>query len=142
MNNSVLLKTSAVLWIIWGVVHVFFGVMIVTNDTGFGIQAIGDGVEIAEMTYPDVLGAIMNQHGWNLGWFGIVTIVGGIFIWRGSNTAIWVSAMVGGLADLGYFMFLDLGGYVNFFPGTVMTIVSLLAIITSFTAYYKNKPNS
>jgi len=75
-------------------------------------------------------------------WFGAVTTIGAVFIWRGSDTAIWVSAMVGGLADLGYFMFLDLGGYVKFVPGTVMTIIALVAILLSFTAYFKNKSNS
>jgi hypothetical protein len=47
-------------------------------------------------------------------------------------TAIWVTAMVGGLADLGYLLFVDLPGYVNFFPGTVMTLISASAIILSF----------
>ena len=142
MKNSLLLKSSAVLWVIWGVVHILFGVMIIIGDSGAGIQAIGNGVELPQMNYPDALGAIMNQHGWNLVWFGAVTTIGAVFIWRGSDTAIWVSAMVGGLADLGYFMFLDLGGYVKFVPGTVMTIIALVAILLSFTAYFKNKSNS
>ncbi len=141
MKNSVLLKSSAVLWVIWGVVHVLFGVMIINGDAGFGIQAIGNGVELTQENYPDVLGAIMDQHGWNLVWFGVVTTIGGALIWRGNNTAIWMNAMVGGLADLGYFMFLDLGGYVKFIPGTLMTIIALVAIILSFTAYFKNKKN-
>lgn len=39
---------------------------------------------------------------------------------------------VQGIADVGYFVFLDLGGYVNFVPGTLMTIFSATAITTSF----------
>ena len=62
--------------------------------------------------------------------------MGGIFIWRGSVTGIFVTALIGGLADLGYFLFLDLGGYVRFLPGTVMTLVSSSAIILSFAAYF------
>lgn len=142
MKNSVLLKSAAVLWIVWGVVHVLFGVMIVLGDAGSGIEAIGNGVDLPKIDYPDALGAIMNQHGWNLVWFGVVTIVGSVFIWRRSDIAIWINAMIGGLADLGYFMFLDLGGYVKFVPGTVMTIIALVAILLSFTAYFKNKSNS
>jgi len=138
-KSSVLIKSSAVLWIVWGVVHVLFGVMIIIGDTGSGIQAIGNGVELPKINYPDVLGAIMNQHGWNLIWFGVATSIGAVFIWRGSFTAIWVSAMVGGLADLGYFIFLDLGGYVKLIPGTVMTIVSLAAILFSVGTYFKNR---
>ena len=34
------------------------------------------------------------------------------------------------------------GGYVNFFPGTVMTIFSATAIITSFSAAYLGRPQS
>jgi len=139
MNTSILLKFSAILWVVWGLVHVLFGVMIILGDAGSGIQAIGNGVELTPINYPEVLGAIMNQHGWNLVWFGVATTIGAIFIWRENKTAIWVSAMVGGLADLGYFMFLDLGGYVNFVPGSVMTIIALVAILLSFTAYFKSK---
>ncbi|XOF32235.1 MAG: hypothetical protein ACL93V_09260 [Candidatus Electrothrix sp. YB6] len=142
MNTSVLLKSSAVLWIIWGLVHVFFGIMIIIGDTGSGIQAIGNGVELTQINYPDVLGAIMNQHGWNLLWFGVVTTVGAVFIWRGSNIAIGINAMIAGLGDLGYFMFLDLGGYVKFLPGTLMTIIALTAILLSFGAYFKYKSSN
>lgn len=142
MKSSVLLKSSAVLWIAWGLVHVLFGVMIILGDAGSGIQAIGNGVELAKMDYPEVLGAIMNQHGWNLIWFGVVTTIGAILIWKGSLTAIWVNAMVAGLADLGYFIFLDLGGYVKFVPGTVMTIIALAAILLSAGTYFKNRSNN
>jgi hypothetical protein len=68
-----------------------------------------------------------------------VTTIGAVYIWKNSVTAIWISAMVGGLADLGYFIFLDLGGYVLFFPGTLMTIIALAAIILSVGSYMKNK---
>jgi len=142
MNTSILLKSSAVLWIVWGLVHLLFGVMIIIGDAASGIQAIANAVELPKINYPDALGAIMNQHGWNLVWFGVVTAVGGVFIWKGNITAIWLSAMIGGLADLGYFIFLDLGGHVKFVPGTVMTIIALAAILLSFTAYFQNKSSS
>ena len=47
---------------------------------------------------------------------------------------IW--GVVHALADLGYLIFVDLGGYARFFPGTVMTMVSASAIILSFIAYF------
>ncbi len=141
MKVSILLKTSAILWIIWGLVHTLAGVIVMSNEVGAAVQAVADGVtlDLSLYNYPDAAGAIVNQHGWNLAWFGIATIVGAFYMWKSSTTAIFVTAMVGGLADLGYFMFLDLGGFVNFMPGTLMTIVSSLAIILSFTAYVKNK---
>jgi len=47
------------------------------------------------------------------------------------------AAITGGLTDLGYFLFMDLGGYVNFMPGTVMTIITSFAIILSLYSYFK-----
>ena len=141
MNNTLLLKLAAILWVIWGVVHAFAGILVMSSDTTGAVQAIADGVEPAllALEYPAASGAIINQHGWNLAWFGFATIIGAVFIWRESATAIFVTAMVGGLADLGYFIFLDLGSYVNFVPGTVMTIFSSLAIALSFISHFKKK---
>ncbi len=131
------LKAAAILWVVWGLVHALAGIMIVGGDTVSAVQAIADAVEpsLLAMEYPAAVGGILNQHGWNIGWFGIVTIIGAVFMWRGSTTAIWVTALVGGLADIGYFTFVDMAGYANFFPGTVMTIISASAIVFSFGAW-------
>jgi hypothetical protein len=142
-NMKNLFKTSGVLWIIWGVVHVFFGaftVYLVLNKDPSGVVAgIANGVspELLKMDYPEASNALFGQHGWNLVWFGIVTLIAGFYVWKGNKNAIFIAAMVGGLADLGYFMFMDLGGYVTFFPGTLMTIIALAAILTSFYAHFK-----
>ncbi|MEM8973128.1 MAG: hypothetical protein AAGD43_13805 [Pseudomonadota bacterium] len=132
--HALALKAAAVLWVIWGLVHALAGVLIISGDATSGFQAIADAVDPStlEANYHAAVGAVLNQHAWNLLWGGAVTIIGAIFIWRASATAIWVTAMVGGLLDLGYFMFLDLGGHVNFFPGTLMTLVSSAAIVLSF----------
>ena len=131
------LKTASVLWVIWGLVHALAGASIIVGGTASGFQAIADAVDptALQANYHAAVGAVLNQHAWNLLWGGVVTIVGAFFIWRGDTTAIWVTAMVGGLLDLGYFMFLDLGGYVHFFPGTLMTLVSSAAIILSFAVW-------
>lgn len=89
------------------------------------------------MDYPNAAGAVIGQHGFNLLWIGIVTFISAFFIWKGNRNAIFLAALVGGLADLGYFLFLDLGGHVNFAPGTVMSLVSFSAIILSFYGNFK-----
>lgn len=133
------LQVAAVLWIVWGLVHAFAGVMIISSDATAAVQAIADGVEASTLavTYPDAAGAVINQHGFNLLWIGIVTLVAAPLIWRSSVTAIFIAAMVGGLADVGYFIFLDLGGYVRFVPGTLMTLFSGSAIVLSFGWYFR-----
>ncbi|MDT0607722.1 hypothetical protein [Croceitalea rosinachiae] len=144
-NLSILFKISAVLWIIWGLVHILAGVLtmnfILSGDIASSIAGIADALDPAtlQMDYPNAAGAIIGQHGFNLFWIGIVTFISAFFIWKGNKNAIFLAAITGGLADLGYFLFVDLGGYVNFVPGTVMTIVSSLAIILSFFAHFKSK---
>ena len=140
-----LFKTSSIFWIIWGVVHMFFGVFILylvsIGDTSRIISEIANNVspEFLTMEYPAAANALFGQHGWNLLWFGVVTTIAAFYVWQGNKNAIFLAALVGGLADLGYFMFMDLGGYVKFFPGKLMTIIALAAILSSFYAYYKTQ---
>lgn len=138
-STTLLLRISAVLWIIWGLVHAFAGVMTISGDTATAVSGIADAVDpaILQMDYPEAVGAVINQHGFNLLWIGITTIIGGLYIWKASVAAIFVTALVGWATDLGYFIFMDLGGFVNFAPGTVMTIISTLAVILSFLAYFR-----
>ncbi|MEL6865774.1 MAG: hypothetical protein AAFP19_15220 [Bacteroidota bacterium] len=143
MNLNVLLKISAVLWIIWGAVHIFAGAItmyfITGNDIAGAVSGIADAVDPAtlQMDYPAAAGAILGQHGFNLFWIGIVTLLCAFYIWSGNKNAIFLAAITGGLADLGYFLFMDLGGYVHFLPGTLMTIISASAIALSFYAHFK-----
>ncbi len=144
-NYGIFLKISAVLWFIWGAVHMFAGIMtdnfILSGDIAGAVSGIADAVDPATLqaNYPDAAGAIIGQHGFNLLWIGITTLICSFFVWKGNKNAIFLAAITGGLADLGYFLFIDLGGYSNFMPGTVMTIVSSAAIILSFTAYFQTK---
>lgn len=135
------LKAAAILWIVWGLVHTFAGVIVLTSDATAGFQAIADAVDPAalEADYHVAVGGVLNQHGWNLGWFGVATMIGAVLIWQGSLTAIWVTGMVGGLADIGYLLFVDLPGYVNFVPGTIMTLVSASAIALSFWVWMSRR---
>ncbi|MEM0930052.1 MAG: hypothetical protein AAGI89_12270 [Pseudomonadota bacterium] len=128
------LKVASVLWVIWGIVHVLGGVVTMSVDATTGFQGIAAAVNPDELVadYHPAVEAVLNQHGWNLFWAGATTIVGAVFIWRKNLTAIWVTGLVGGLFDVGYFVFIDLGGYGTFFPGTSMTFVSGSAIILSF----------
>lgn len=138
MNNSILFKIASVLWFIWGAVHMLAGIMTMrgplTGDISAAVAGIADKVDPAslQMDYPAAAGAILGQHGFNLLWIGLVTLICAFYIWRGNRNAIYLAAITGGLADVGYFLFMDLGGYSNFMPGTVMTIFSATAIILSF----------
>lgn len=145
MGYSSFFKISAVLWIIWGLVHILAGVMtdsfVLSDDIKGAVAGIADAVDPDTLAanYPPASGAIIGQHGFNLLWIGMVTFICGFFIWKGNENAIFLAAICGGLADLGYYLFMDLGGYVNFVPGTVMTLVSSAAIILSLIAYFNTR---
>lgn len=140
-TQTTALKIAAVLWVIWGLVHTLAGGMTIIQAPSEGFAAIADAIDPALLVadYHPAVGGALNQHGFNLLWIGLATIVGAVFIWRGTMTAIWVTAMVGGLADVGYLLFVDLPGYVNFFPGTVMTLISASAIVLSFWVWLPNR---
>lgn len=131
--SNIALRTAALLWVLWGLVHILAGVLTLTEATPAGFAGIADAVDPAtlDMIYPDAVGAVLRQHGWNLGWGGLTTVLCAPMIWRGDARGIFLAALVGGMLDLGYFLFLDLGGYVHFVPGTIMTIISASAIVLS-----------
>lgn len=133
-TKKLALKAATVLWVIWGLVHLFAGIVVLSSDATGGFQAIADAVdpETLAHAYEPAVGGILNQHGWNLAWVGVATVIGAVFIWKANFTAVWVTALLGGMFDLGYLLFVDVPGYVNFFPGTVMTFVSATAVALSF----------
>ena len=139
VTSKWLLRLASVLWVVWGLVHVLAGVMTISQDTPGAIAGIADAVDkdSLNLAYPDAAGAVIKQHGFNLLWIGAVTTICAVFVWRRSKLAMLLAALVAGLADVGYFLFLDLGGFVKFIPGTLMTLICLAAIISSGIAYFR-----
>ena len=138
-TNAWLLRLAAVLWVIWGLVHVLAGVMTISQETPQAIAGIADAVdpETLKLAYPDAAGAVINQHGFNLLWIVVVTTICAFFVWQRSRPAILLAALVAGLADIGYFLFMDLGGFVHFLPGTLMTLICLAAVVSSGIAFFR-----
>lgn len=137
-TTHLLLKVSAVLWVIWGLVHMIAGILTMGQDAAGAVAGIADAVDPALIgaDFHPAVSAVVNQHGFNLFWIGGFTVVGAIYIWRQSVVAIFMTAIVGWVTDVGYFIFMDLGGFVHFMPGTVMTIISSAGVVLSFWAYF------
>lgn len=142
-NLGLVLKISAVLWVIWGIAHIAFGLFglngFLFGDAVDTMKMMVGGADPAtlEIDYPAALVGVLNQHSWNLLWFGVFTTVGGVYIWRGSATSIVMTAIVGGAADFGYFAFVDLAGFASF-PGPQLTWVSASAILLSLFVYFRS----
>lgn len=132
-------RIAAILWVVWGVVHVFAGVvtlqLLTADKTAEAVHGIASKVDLAtlQIRYPPAVSALLAQHAINLLWFGLVTTVAAPFVWRGARQAVYLAALVGGLADLAFFLCIDLGGYATP-PGPQMTYICLAAILTSLFA--------
>ena len=142
-NLDAVLKASAVLWVIWGLAHIAFGALglngFMAGEAAETMKAMAGGADPAslEVSYPPAVVALLNQHSWNLLWFGLFTALGGVMIWRRSAVAVVMTAIVGGAADAGYFVFVDLGGFAAP-PGPQMTWISATAIVLSLFVYFRS----
>ena len=161
-TQSLCLKLASALWIIWGLARVLAGVEVTTLDTAGELQAFAHSVSpelSAMMEEHAAVGGMLSQDGWNLGLSGIVAIIAGVFVWRGS-TAVWIAMLTALLAggavtqvkhcrtefneatggptaesmcfqgDIGYFLFVGLEDYANFIP-TIMILIAVVAIVRS-----------
>ncbi|MEL6330098.1 MAG: hypothetical protein AAFR38_10580 [Planctomycetota bacterium] len=130
-----LLRASAVLWAIWGIVHVLAGVMtlrlLLAGRTAEAIQGITARVPLEELAgdYHPAASAVLSQHAMNLAWFGLVTLIAAPFVWIGRRAMVYTAVLVGGMADLAFFIFIDLGGFAAP-PGPQMTYICAGAIVT------------
>lgn len=136
MNRStLLLRISSILWAVWGFVHIAAGVLtlkkVFADQTAEAFHGITAAVELStlQLDYPPAVSAVLCQHGYNLAWAGIVTFLCAPLIWRSKRLAVYLAALVGGSIDIGYFIFIDLGGFATP-PGPQMTYICAAAVIT------------
>ena len=59
-----------------------------------------------------------------------------IVIWKHKSWAILLASLVGGLGDLGYFLFIDLAN-LAIPPGPQMTWISGLAVVLGLYVYFR-----
>ena len=138
---AIALRTASVLWIIWGVFHIVAG--IATIAILEGQHPVGELSTVPEVVTVNFLGTdapfaiigALKQHGYNLAWFGLLVTVGAGFAWRGIPLGVATAVVIGGLADLGYFLFVDLPGYAEP-PGPQMTWIMAAAIALAAYAYF------
>lgn len=150
-NASLITKIIATLWVIWAFFHVVPGIIsmvsAVNGDLSW-VEALEPAANSGQLAadYPTEVFAILviyGQHAFNLFWFGLVTFVAAIYIWRQQSwVAMLIAAVVGGFADLGVVIFIDIfGGYASLF-GTVILLIALSAIVLSGYLYYTRDPKA
>ncbi|MEL6427457.1 MAG: hypothetical protein AAFQ33_18575, partial [Pseudomonadota bacterium] len=77
-QTALTLKIISVLWIVWGAVHAFAGIVTIAQPAPASIAGIADAVDpsVFHETYAAATDALINQHGFNLLWIGLFTLVG------------------------------------------------------------------
>ncbi len=140
-RSVLLLRASAVLWAVWGLFHLFIGIYLLLalradNPVG-ALAEIPTVLDFSFMGTPArfVVVPSLEQHMYNLAWLGAAVTAGCVYVWRRNRHAIFFNAILGGSADLGYFIFVDLPGYADP-PGPQMTYICAAAIALSFYAYF------
>lgn len=126
-------KTAALSWAFWGGVHVIGGsTMLYTLG---GVDGLPDTVMVALMgsDMPLPLVPTLLEHNFNNAWFGLIVLLGSLFVWRNDRNAMILCAIVGGLAQLGYTIFVVLPGHAPL-PGAIMTVVAAAAVVLSVLA--------
>lgn len=136
----VALRAASVLWLIWGIFHIFIGIALVAflqieHPTG-DLSPLPEVLDVEMLGSESTFASIANlkQHSFNLAWIGLVVTIAAIYVWKANRLAVATIILVGGLADLGYFIFLDLGGFAEP-PGPQMTYIMATAIVLSGYAY-------
>ncbi|MEM1001572.1 MAG: hypothetical protein AAGH46_02860 [Bacteroidota bacterium] len=139
-NNKNIFKIIAILWFVWSLLHIVPGIISMINALSgdiTSIQFLFPDTNPSGMTsdYPNEVEAILvtfGQHGFNLLWFGLVTLICAISIWKKQNKiALLIAAMVGGLADLGALFATFMIGRIDVW-GVIIFLGTFLAIFLSY----------
>jgi hypothetical protein len=115
-NSVRMVKAGAVVLVLWGVLHVFFGmyalISLWTDDGAAMMGVFGTGVS-GTIADPGALVAhVVGQHAANLVIFGVFGIVLARLMWQGSRLALGLSVLVLGSADVAFVIALLIPGYI------------------------------
>jgi len=110
-------RIGAVLYVIWGVLHIVAAVK---------VYALGQTLE------PGMVQGRIYQDAWNLLFFAIFGIVVAVlFNWFNSKLGYWLNLVVVSVGDIGFVLTIVLPGYLPLFPGLLGPVVWLVALAFS-----------
>jgi len=129
---------GAVGYILWGVMHAMIGIQILSINLSHSTTDVintlylDSGLVKTPAELGSVVSALMNQHAWNLLWFGMfAVIVGALWNWRNHRAAYWANLAVVSLADVGFIVAILIPGYISVAVGIWGPILWLVAVVFS-----------
>lgn len=128
---------GSVSYVAWGVMHAMIGAQILiinlsksTHDVVASLYQ--EGLAATPLQLGSVVDAIVNQHAWNLLWFGLFAVVVGIKgNWHNDRASYWANLTVVSLADIGFIVAILLPGYISVAVGIWGPLLWLLALVFS-----------
>jgi len=135
MSSKIIFRTTSLLWGLWGVVHLLGGLTMLFTLKG-GIESIPESVDVKNLPPLHIVPTLM-EHNFNNTWFGLVILIGSFFVWKANRNAVLFCSVVGGLAHLGFAIFIVFPGHGDM-VGVVLSFVVLAAIVFGIIAIKKS----
>ncbi len=137
MNRRVMFRVAAVLWAMWGLLHLAAGLSVMSVFAR-GVTGVPESVRVSVMggEVPFEVRRSLAEHEFNNSWFGLVVLVGSVLVWSGRRTGVLLCTIVGGLAHLGFTLFQVLPGASNA-VGVAMTFVAASAVVLSLLCPFR-----
>lgn len=139
MKPRISFRVAGVLWAMWGLLHLLAGLSVVTTFSS-EVAGVPESVMLRVMgdEIPFHVRRTLAEHSFNNAWFGLVVAVGSVLVWKGSRLGVFLCTIVGGLAHLGFTIFLVVPGYSNA-VGVTMTLIAAGALSLSVAAQSGSK---
>ena len=126
-----LIKTGAVFFVVWGLIHVIGGASI--------LAALGDGADSGYATYRSSTGSYDPLAGSVLGYFAyllvciglVVAAVGVTLNWKNSQSGLAVNTAVIAVTEIGLIYFLVVPGFVSWSEASIGFAPFVIAAVAS-----------
>lgn len=135
MTSKILFRTTSILWGLWGFVHLLGGLTMLFVLKG-GLENVPESVDVQNLPPLHIVPTLM-EHNFNNLWFGLSILIASFFVWKANRNAVAFCSIVGGLAHLGFAIFIVFPGHSDL-AGIVFSFVVLAALVFGIIAIKKS----
>ena len=135
MTSKILFRITSILWGLWGFVHLLGGLTMLFVLKG-GLESVPESVDVKNLPPLHIVPTLM-EHNFNNLWFGLTILIASFFVWKVNRNAVLFCSIVGGLAHLGFAIFIVFQGHSDL-VGVVLSFVVLAAIVFGIIAIKKS----
>jgi hypothetical protein len=147
MKQDNYLKSGAIMYFLWGLLHVIAGFLLVVPFFADGIEGLwgfyGFGLKPEDIT-PVLVAAshVALNFGFDLAGYGVLAIILSWFIWKSHMvvTSFWILVIMLGIADVAFVYAQMMPGYVSLAEGIPGPILYVLGTaLCGYSLHINNK---